>query len=226
MSPVLSIDATFYLESLVTDHHSQYLKVFQDKNLTPKHHFMLHYGEAIRRCGPLRHLWCMRFESKHQIAKKVGDLSNNFKSIAITVATQYTLSTFCSWALNEIFPKTIIGKTIDGNKVSSIRYRGVLLKPGCVIRYGSCSDVPGLAMVDSITCDGSVFMLKCKKLAVDDYCEHYCAFPIDRSDICCEILLSEVKCTEPLFVHFNHVGKEFVYLPSLFTSSFNSTDLY
>lgn len=50
-------------------------KEFQEQNLTPKHHFLIHYGEAIRRNGPLSEYWCMRFEAKHKMAKLVASAS-------------------------------------------------------------------------------------------------------------------------------------------------------
>lgn len=226
MSPVLSIEVSYYIESIVNDHHNLFLELFPNKNLTPKHHFMLHYGEAIRRCGPLRHLWCMRFESKHQMAKKVGDLSNNFRNIAVTVATQYSLSTFSNWTLNNIWPLTTVGSSLGNNKVSSLTYRGVLFKPGCIIHHGLLNDNPKLSMIDSIMCDGTSFIFHCKRLHVDNYCEHFCAFPVRTSEIRCDVVISDLKCTQPLFMHKNQHEEEFVYLPCKFTTSFNATGLY
>ena len=47
-------------------------KMYPEQSLTPKHHFLTHYGEAIRRSGPVSNYWCMRFEAKHKMAKLVA----------------------------------------------------------------------------------------------------------------------------------------------------------
>ena len=225
MSPIFSVDATYYLESVVSDHHRHFKQLFPNRNITPKHHFMLHYGEAIRRCGPLRHLWCMRFESKHQLAKKVGDLTNNFRNIALTVATQYSLSTFSSWKLNKIFPKTSIEHSTDGMRVTSFSHCGQLFKPGSVIRYDKNENMR-LCKIDSIVIDDSKVIFKCKKLSVDDYSEHFCAFPVMSTDIDVDVEFYNLTCTTPLSVHFNQKGDEYVYLSSIFNQSFHALGSY
>lgn len=226
ISPVLSIDVSYYLECLTSDHHTLFLQLFSDKHLTPKHHFMTHYGEAIRRCGPLRHLWCMRYESKHQIAKKVGDLSNNFKNIALTVAMQYSLSNFSTWYLDEIWPITTVGSPLDDGRISSLCYRGVLFKPGSVIHYGHAHEKPLLSLIHSITCHSSQFIFNCTRLHVYDYCDHYCAFPVIDSELVSDVPLSDLICSQPLFIHYNACNEKFVYFPCKFPSSFNTTSLY
>lgn len=40
--------------------------------ITPKCHYLIHYARLISSYGPLRPLWCMRFESKHQYFKNVS----------------------------------------------------------------------------------------------------------------------------------------------------------
>ena len=37
MSPIFSVDATYYLESVVSDHHQHFKQLFPNKNITPKH---------------------------------------------------------------------------------------------------------------------------------------------------------------------------------------------
>jgi len=55
------------LESLIQIHHSLYINLYGP--LKPKHHFLVHYVSAIRKCGPLKNIWCMRFEAKHKEGK-------------------------------------------------------------------------------------------------------------------------------------------------------------
>ncbi|KAB0801220.1 hypothetical protein PPYR_05574 [Photinus pyralis] len=56
------------LQNTIKNHHELYLDLFQ-KELTPKHHFVVHYPNVIRKLGPLKGLWVMRQEAKHKQAK-------------------------------------------------------------------------------------------------------------------------------------------------------------
>ncbi|XP_055701281.1 uncharacterized protein LOC129802993 [Phlebotomus papatasi] len=53
------------LEGLIAKHNREYTKLFCD-TLKPKHHNLCHYPRIIRRCGPLKFLWCFRYEAVHQ----------------------------------------------------------------------------------------------------------------------------------------------------------------
>ena len=69
-SPFITDGMTYYLKHLISDHHKLFKLVFTDKRLIPKHHLMIHYPICIRKIGPLIHMWCMRFEGKHNFFKK------------------------------------------------------------------------------------------------------------------------------------------------------------
>ncbi|XP_067629146.1 uncharacterized protein [Eurosta solidaginis] len=56
------------LKSLIEKHHYLYKSLFK-KPLKPKFHFLLHYVSSIKKCGPLKKIWCMRFEAVHKIFK-------------------------------------------------------------------------------------------------------------------------------------------------------------
>lgn len=86
---------------LCTEH---FLKTFKDifvRNLTPKHHFMVHYANIIRRMGPLIYMSMMRFDAKHTFFKNVVRHTNNFININKTMAIKHQQSlinngnTFC-----------------------------------------------------------------------------------------------------------------------------------
>lgn len=49
--------------------------------LKPKHHFMTHYAEIIRRSGPLCHMSTLRFEMKHKTLTSTMKNNNNFKNV-------------------------------------------------------------------------------------------------------------------------------------------------
>jgi len=59
--------------------------------ITPKFHYLVHYPLLMARYGPLRNLWCMRFEGKHQYFKGVAKTTGNFINIAHTLATRHQM---------------------------------------------------------------------------------------------------------------------------------------
>ena len=81
-SPIVSHGMTCYLKHLITDHHKLFKSLFPERNLIPKHHLMIHYSSCIRKVGPFIHMWCMRFEAKHNFFK-------NFKNITKTLVRKH-----------------------------------------------------------------------------------------------------------------------------------------
>lgn len=72
------------LQHLIADHH----KILCDEcnaRLTPKCHFLVHYPHLIADYGPLRYLWCMRFEAYHSYLKSLASGIGNFKNITKTL---------------------------------------------------------------------------------------------------------------------------------------------
>jgi len=80
------------LEECVKSHHVLYTQLYGA--LKPKHHFMVHYASAIKKCGPLKYLWSMRFESKlresklytHNIHSRINPPCSNAKKAALKFA--------------------------------------------------------------------------------------------------------------------------------------------
>lgn len=53
------------LEYKIKKHNSEYVSLFND-TLKPKFHNLIHYPFVIRQSGPLRKIWCFKFEQKHE----------------------------------------------------------------------------------------------------------------------------------------------------------------
>lgn len=51
-------------------------------HLTPKFHFLLHYTTVIKQSGPLRNLWCFKYEGKHKEFKIYSHVITSRKNIA------------------------------------------------------------------------------------------------------------------------------------------------
>jgi len=93
-SPVVTNGMTYYLKHLINDHHKLFKYLFPEKRLIPKHHFMIHYPRCIRKIGPLLHVWCMRFEAKHNFFKRSV---KNFKNITKTLVKRHQRQLAYHW---------------------------------------------------------------------------------------------------------------------------------
>lgn len=76
------------LNLLVQEFLTEITDVFGDV-ITPKCHYLIHYARLIDMYGPLRLLWCMRFEGKHQYFKMVARNCRNFVNIATTLSNRH-----------------------------------------------------------------------------------------------------------------------------------------
>lgn len=77
-----------HLEKNIEIHLSGSIELFNVK-LLAKHHFVTHYPSVIRKMGPLRHMWMMRFESKHKFFTDIAKVTNNFMNLQKTMAMRH-----------------------------------------------------------------------------------------------------------------------------------------
>ena len=131
-APIHTTATTLYLDFIVEQHHTLFQQLYPDNPLTPKQHNLLHYGEAIRRNGPLTLYSTMRSESKHLLAKLTASSSCNFRNIPLTVSKKYQSNAFSLWFNGDIFPRNVAGSKVR-ESISSITYNGSTIKPGCAI---------------------------------------------------------------------------------------------
>lgn len=75
-------------EKFIHQHLTSVQDIFKRK-LTPKHHFLVHYPEYIRRMGPPIHHWTMRLESKHRVLTEISRRKMNFISLTKTLANEH-----------------------------------------------------------------------------------------------------------------------------------------
>lgn len=88
-SPTVTLGMTIHLKHLIVDHHKLFKHLYLQRNLLPKHHFMIHYPSSIRKIGPLLYMWSMRFEAKHKMFK---DSFKNFKNITKSLAKKHQMA--------------------------------------------------------------------------------------------------------------------------------------
>ena len=196
-SPVLSEGMTIYLKHLIIDHHRFFKQLFPAINLLPKHHFMIHYPRNIRNIGPVLHMWCMRYEAKHNFFKKQ---LKSFKNITLTLAKKHQS---CMAMYQESFSKERLtlgpGKMVtlnelkDGSEIASklgaalstsvfsakwIKHHGTEYRRDFVICTEVAFEMPVFCKIRTIVVkDDSVLL--CGKL-LDTMCfdHHYHAFKV------------------------------------------------
>lgn len=78
-----------FLDCKIAEHRRLLQSTFPDFRLRPKHHFVEHYPQLVRKFGPLSEVWTMRFEGKHKFFKRVIRTAQNFKNVAMTLATKH-----------------------------------------------------------------------------------------------------------------------------------------
>ena len=89
-APSVNKQGLYHLRLMIQEFLENFCLLFPGK-CTPKFHYMVHYPRLIADFGPLRCLWCMRFEAKHQYFKKVASVVCNFKNIAGTLASRHQM---------------------------------------------------------------------------------------------------------------------------------------
>ncbi|KAK0153147.1 hypothetical protein N1851_005164 [Merluccius polli] len=186
-SPTVTHGMTCYLKHLIFDHHKLFKSVFPERNLLPKHHHMIHYPRCIRKIGPLLHMWCMRFEGKHNFFKRSV---KNFKNITKTLAKRHQnqlafhfegfhFKRFQFGPITEVLVSSFEGRealneTFDLSCVSTtswVKSYGTEYQPGMYV----CSDVETEIplfnrIVSVIVKDDSAYILTCKvSMYFDDH---------------------------------------------------------
>lgn len=75
------------IEEKIKIYLSDFIRLYH--KLTPKLHFLAHYGRMIRMFGPPKNCWVMRFEAKHKYFKKVQHSINNTINTSKSLAKRH-----------------------------------------------------------------------------------------------------------------------------------------
>ena len=89
VAPVHTHETIAYLDVKVSEHRHRLLELIPGVTLKSKHHYIEHYSHLIRCFGPLVGVWTIRFEAKHSFFKQVARHTNNFRNIALTLASKH-----------------------------------------------------------------------------------------------------------------------------------------
>jgi len=89
LAPIITNDMLKELQSTTKEHHELLIKEFFI-SLTPKDHIITHYAMIIKKMGPPKAFWTMRYESKNGYLKDLANKLKNFKDIAYTLSVPIT----------------------------------------------------------------------------------------------------------------------------------------
>ena len=99
LSSSFSNDDITCLKNIIHELHTQYMSLFGD-TLKCKHHLVTHYPEIIKQSGPLRYLWCMRFEAKNREMKMYTNSTSSWLNLPLSLAKKCAIK-FSSFLLTE-----------------------------------------------------------------------------------------------------------------------------
>jgi len=97
MAPLITNSHMIYLTDLIEEHHGLFQICYPDRRLLYKHHRMVHYARVIKHSGPLLGMTVMRYEAKHNFAKRLAHVICNFRNISYSVAKRHQMSHCLKW---------------------------------------------------------------------------------------------------------------------------------
>lgn len=186
-----------YFAQRIEAFHNFIKEHFSTIRITPKFHFLIHYPTMMVRYGPLRELWCMRFEAKHQYFKALASSLGNFINIAFTLASRHQM---------------LQCYLFSGSK--ALHEDVVLPNSGKFVAFTS---LPIDVQRRSCFANGSTWSVKEATVDTSSYCVG-AAIIIDFTDDCDPVFL---KITHLLIPHEGHVdiiGK--LLIPVSFSNNF------
>lgn len=217
-SPVLKPGEIRFCNWLINNLLQSKREIFE-VNEKPKDHFMRHYADQMLKFGPLRHLWTIRLEAKHDYFMEVAKLNRCHKNICKTLATRHQFAQALHSGPN-LFDDTVefVGaKQLPVRRVAQ-RYRVLIQQISDVeiVQYGKKVKVNNqvygkgtvlatagnnLPVFDEVT---SAFMINdrvyigCQKLMTLDFDPHYNAYLITRQPEVSLKMIDDIRDRTPL----------------------------
>lgn len=86
-SPFLHLNTIQHSKQLIQEHLIEFKRLFPEKNILPKQHYLIHLPKMITMYGPLVRSSCFSFESTHSYFKTLAQ-KQNFKNISKSLANR------------------------------------------------------------------------------------------------------------------------------------------
>ena len=226
LAPKVNTDLAHYLSQLIAEHHQTYLKLFPEKRLTPKHHYLVHYPTALIKCGPPCRYWCMRFESQHNFFKQISRATHCYKNIAYSLTKRGQLALANAFLSHSVFNFGYVTGTTKEEYVGFLESDGIqhLLRDKFNLPLNETIHVakwievghykianknvvvcglPEFGCVECIVCFGGNTYLILKKYSVYYYNDHFNGYVVEyntKSNFFC-MQVHELKDHIPLDIH-------------------------
>ena len=206
MAPCISRAGTYVLKALIRDHHRLFLSLFQDRHLTPKHHFLVHYPRLIQLLGPLVQYSSMRKEGKHKPFKRWASACNNYKNIEKTVTERHQRQQSyiflmrkplnCDMEIKNQLPVlvssldeaeevcSVLGCTLDDTVTmsGSVCIQSYEFKPNCMVISEWDDEGPQFAQLKHIMIVGSNLYFLANLWEISFYNRHRHAYAVTESN--------------------------------------------
>lgn len=186
------------LSHKITQHNKEYIRLFND-TLKPKFHNLVHYTHIIRMSGPLRLLWCFKFESNHRQFKIYSHNITSRKNICLTLSKIYQFQ-FTYRLLKESnfeylsceekhiaqnsYKNLIITKLWSDNfkLLKKISFCGISIAENFFVAKFS-NDLDIFFVLTIVVKQEDQIYLFCQKIGKVQYDPHYIAYEIDLSSL-------------------------------------------
>lgn len=187
------------LENKIKKLNSDYIMLFND-TLKPKFHNLTHYPNIIRQSGPLRKLWCFKYETNHIQSKIYCHCINSRKNICVTLSKKYQLkfayqiskkhNVMAILNLNNKYErqsnfKHIIYAMLEVAEscvkmYSQLNYKGTQFKCGDYIAVLK-NDITIYNIIEIIVLDTKAVLFFSQKIRNINYKSHFLAYEVDTS---------------------------------------------
>lgn len=239
-APAITENLSNFLSHLVEEHHCYFKELFPDRQLLPKHHFLVHYPRCLKMSGPPVRYWSMRFEGRHQIFKDMARATNCFKNLCKTLAKRFqrglsyrlisrsfsdvcetgpaeevVVKDFAASVCETICSATNVCQNDTVFSVSWVKIGHYTFKPTAVAVHAMSDGLPQFGVVTDIVSINKKIYVILDLLDTLCYDEHFHAFvlkhPCRGSHVC--VLLQRLKDHIPLQYHvIKYEGEQTMFI--------------
>ena len=190
--------------------------------IKPKFHYMVHYITQIRRHGPLRNCWTMRYESKYGFLKGLIRESKNFRNVAKSIALKHqnhiafqlhSGSLFRTELVNLKFVANFEGipediatevKSNGARLAMQFTWNGTVFRAGDAVQLNDADEQPAdgeLAEIVAAACKPNDDVRLVLRLLRTHFVKHINAYEIEQGEKCIMLPLSKMASCKPVPLH-------------------------
>lgn len=152
IAPKIPHNLLYNLSQLIKEHHQ--LLINECKvDLIAKDHLATHYPLIIRKMGPPRSYWTMRFESKNGYLKDLNRKLKNYKDLAYTLAVRHQKAMLSLWDHDfDLFSNAPLLKNFRSQNVASTNFEEIIttnlkISNSTIIYIGKSVQLRGATLV-------------------------------------------------------------------------------